>query len=252
MLEARTVERGWGRSGEAPFGDTSPDLGRAHGAGGERVRAVAADPTSASRRPGVARALEVLRDEGIRSLAFEVLGETVYRRLALLERALDEPPPVHDLRSRIDLGLVGDASEYVGFRTDAAPRDVAARLDGGALCFVARAGGRIVGATWASVGGGRIPYLGCDLALADDEVYLSDTWVAAGFISWSRTTRRAGRASTCAFPIGFGTSSAGTGSLPIPLGVILGGLPYVEDRLLAVASAYQAVTEGHGSDCLWV
>jgi Asp-tRNA(Asn)/Glu-tRNA(Gln) amidotransferase A subunit family amidase len=48
-----------------------------------------------------------------------------------------------------------------------------------------------------------------------------------------------------AFPIGFGTSSAGTGSLPIPLGTILGGLPFSEDRLLSVVAAYQSVTDFH-------
>ena len=41
-----------------------------------------------------------------------------------------------------------------------------------------------------------------------------------------------------AFPIGF--SPAG-----VPIGTILGGLPYAEDRLLSVAAAYQAVTDWH-------
>jgi Asp-tRNA(Asn)/Glu-tRNA(Gln) amidotransferase A subunit family amidase len=41
-----------------------------------------------------------------------------------------------------------------------------------------------------------------------------------------------------AFPIGF-TSSG------VPIGTILGGLPYAEDRLLAVVAAYQAVTDWH-------
>ncbi|MEV5613109.1 amidase [Streptomyces sp. NPDC052225] len=41
-----------------------------------------------------------------------------------------------------------------------------------------------------------------------------------------------------AFPVGF--SAAG-----IPTGVILGGQPYEEDRLLEVAAAYQAVTDWH-------
>jgi Asp-tRNA(Asn)/Glu-tRNA(Gln) amidotransferase A subunit family amidase len=48
-----------------------------------------------------------------------------------------------------------------------------------------------------------------------------------------------------AFPIGFGTSSAQTGMLTIPLGAILGGMPYSEDRLLSLAAAYQAVTDFH-------
>ncbi|WP_244365715.1 hypothetical protein [Micromonospora echinofusca] len=41
-----------------------------------------------------------------------------------------------------------------------------------------------------------------------------------------------------AFPIGFTETG-------VPIGTILGGLPYGEDRLLSVAAAYQAVTDWH-------
>jgi hypothetical protein len=41
-----------------------------------------------------------------------------------------------------------------------------------------------------------------------------------------------------AFPIGFSPTG-------VPIGTILGGLPYAEDRLLSVAAAYQAVTDWH-------
>lgn len=41
-----------------------------------------------------------------------------------------------------------------------------------------------------------------------------------------------------AFPIGFTTAG-------LPIGTILGGLPYAEDRLLSVVAAYQAVTDWH-------
>lgn len=40
------------------------------------------------------------------------------------------------------------------------------------------------------------------------------------------------------FPIGFDNSG-------VPIGTILGGLPYAEDRLLSVVAAYQAVTDWH-------
>ncbi|RJK96392.1 amidase [Vallicoccus soli] len=46
-----------------------------------------------------------------------------------------------------------------------------------------------------------------------------------------------------AFPIGF---TAAAGSTPaLPVGTILGGQPYAEDRLLEVVAAYQAVTDWH-------
>ncbi|MDG4832004.1 amidase [Solwaraspora sp. WMMD1047] len=41
-----------------------------------------------------------------------------------------------------------------------------------------------------------------------------------------------------AFPIGFDPAG-------VPIGTILGGLPYAEDRLLSVVAAYQAVTDWH-------
>jgi len=46
-----------------------------------------------------------------------------------------------------------------------------------------------------------------------------------------------------ALPIGFGTDTQ-TG-LTVPLGAIIGGLPYAEDRLLALAAAFQSVTDFH-------
>jgi len=44
-----------------------------------------------------------------------------------------------------------------------------------------------------------------------------------------------------AFPIGFEDSQG----VDLPLGAVLGGLPYGEDRLLALAAAYQRVTDWH-------
>ena len=45
-----------------------------------------------------------------------------------------------------------------------------------------------------------------------------------------------------AFPIGFEEDSVG---MPRPIGAMLGGTPYGEDRLLALAAAYQRATEWH-------
>ena len=46
-----------------------------------------------------------------------------------------------------------------------------------------------------------------------------------------------------AFPIGFQPNAAS--GREVPIGAIIGGLPYAEDRLLALAGAYQAATEWH-------
>ncbi len=46
-----------------------------------------------------------------------------------------------------------------------------------------------------------------------------------------------------AFPIGFQPNAAS--GRDVPIGAIVGGQPYAEDRLLALAGAYQAVTDWH-------
>ena len=45
-----------------------------------------------------------------------------------------------------------------------------------------------------------------------------------------------------AFPIGFESASSG---LAWPVGGMLGGQPYAEDRLLSLAAVYQGVTDWH-------
>lgn len=47
-----------------------------------------------------------------------------------------------------------------------------------------------------------------------------------------------------ALPIGFQPSNQ-AGGLPVPIGAIFGALPYGEERLLALAATFQAVTDFH-------
>jgi aspartyl-tRNA(Asn)/glutamyl-tRNA(Gln) amidotransferase subunit A len=46
-----------------------------------------------------------------------------------------------------------------------------------------------------------------------------------------------------AFPIGFQPHAAS--GRDVPIGAIIGGQPYAEDRLLALVGAYQAATDWH-------
>ena len=46
-----------------------------------------------------------------------------------------------------------------------------------------------------------------------------------------------------AFPIGFQPNAAS--GREVPIGAIIGGRPFEEDRLLALAGAYQRVTDWH-------
>lgn len=142
-------------------------------------------PDVARSRPGsgersLRRALEVLRQEGPRSLWFKFLGETVYRRMDLIERELDaQAGPPADTRG-LEFGLLAatDVDEFLAFR-DYAGRDlVLERLTRGERCFLLRDRGRIVHCCWTATGRSHIDYLGCDIRLANGAVYVYEAYTA--------------------------------------------------------------------------
>jgi len=134
-------------------------------------------------RGALERASEVLRQEGVRSLWFKLLGETVYRRLLLLERPLQEPIPTVTARVPVEISLLqkSEIAEYREFRAETHVSEVQARLDAGHWCFVARHQGRIVSARWATTDGVWIDYLSCELRLAVGEVYPYDLFTRPDF-----------------------------------------------------------------------
>src|SRR2546423_935629 len=97
-------------------------------------------------RMALERAREVLRQEGVRSLWFKLLGETVYRRLLLLERPLQEPIPEVKARISVEVSLLQkiQIAEYLEFRAEAKESEVRSQLETGDWCFVARHQGQIV------------------------------------------------------------------------------------------------------------
>src|SRR6059036_2712211 len=79
------------------------------------------------------RAKEVLHEEGLRSLWFKILGETVYRRVVLLECPLDEPiaEVTSSLPVVIDLLRDTELDEYIALRPEADPSKIQRRLAAG-------------------------------------------------------------------------------------------------------------------------
>lgn len=125
------------------------------------------------------RTRRAFRSGGTRAVWFGALGATVYRRLLVLDRTLDGRALASpDAGVRVDLLGAGDAGAYRELRPDQSHLDFSSRIASGELCFAAFAGARVVGATWARRGGGRCDYLDRELELPDDDVYLSDTYVA--------------------------------------------------------------------------
>lgn len=129
------------------------------------------------------RALEVLRQEGIKSLWFKILGETVYRRMVLMERTLDEPITEVSPRLPVTISLLRDTdlSEYTRFRPEIDPDEIRRRLASGQMCFAAWHEGRIVHAAWVATGHAWIGYLAREITLAPDEVYAYESFTSPDF-----------------------------------------------------------------------
>jgi len=129
------------------------------------------------------RIIQVIRDDGIKSLWFKILGEIGYRRLILVTLHLDEPTEKVKMRLPVEFSMLHetDLDEYLRFRPDQTEPEISRRLTAGHLCFVGRYEGSIVYACWTAGQVARIDYLSLDLGLAPDEIYTYDTFTLPGF-----------------------------------------------------------------------
>jgi RimJ/RimL family protein N-acetyltransferase len=136
-----------------------------------------------SARGAAGRALGVLRHEGLRALWFKMLGETVYRRLVVVERPLALPVPDVAAQVLVEVALLrpSEIAEYRAFRPEASEAEIASRLRAGQICFVARSRGRIVSTRWVAVDRVRVDYLSMDLPLAPDEACSYDMMTSPDF-----------------------------------------------------------------------
>ena len=129
----------------------------------------------------LARAFEVLRTEGPRSLVLRALGETVYRRLLIFELelgALPAPPPA---APNLSFGWLDESrlAEYERLRPGHA-HEADARLRGGHRCFGTWLEGELVAARWIATGSPRVEYLDLTLPLEDGAVYHYDSFTSPG------------------------------------------------------------------------
>ncbi len=124
------------------------------------------------------RSAEVFREEGVKSLWFRILGETIYRRLALFICRRDCMSP--DLPGNADLTLTtiadSDWDDYERFRGGGI--DCRRLLRSGKRCWVLRSATGIVSSCWAATDFAEIPYLGLRIRLGPGQVYLFDTYTA--------------------------------------------------------------------------
>ena len=127
------------------------------------------------------RAVAVARVEGLRSMWTRTLGETVYRRLILLERPLDTEPVIRDAQVELDFGFANDVEELARIRSWPGAAEIRRRLDGGERCYGARRDGRLVASRWVATWSVRIPYLDRTLDLADGDVFVYEAYTAPDY-----------------------------------------------------------------------
>jgi SAM-dependent methyltransferase/RimJ/RimL family protein N-acetyltransferase len=127
--------------------------------------------------------MEVIREGGLTSLWFKVLGETFYRRAVLMELHLDQPVLPVSPRVPVAISLLGwdQVDEYCSFRPEADPAQVYQRMDAGRRCFVARHEERIVHACWTADKEARVDYLDREIQLAPGEAYIYESFTSPDF-----------------------------------------------------------------------
>ena len=132
-----------------------------------------------ARESKLARAITIAREEGPRVLFAKVVAEIgCHRRLLRLERDLSEPIVDHQPRVPVVIDLLrpDELDPYLALRTDATASDLAARLAAGAICFVARQGGRAVAVCWTSTRDTRNVFFDCPVRVRPGEAYFFDAF----------------------------------------------------------------------------
>lgn len=120
----------------------------------------------------------MLRTEGFRSLWFRVLGETVYRRMIVMQGHYDLNIPDVDPGIAVEFGLLEphQIDEYLELRPDADPEEIRLRFERRHVCFVARHEGRLIQACWVAVERIWIDYLQCWIYLDPAAFYPYDLY----------------------------------------------------------------------------
>lgn len=107
-----------------------------------------------------------------------VLGETVYRRMIVMERPFD--PPIDPVSPRVPVEFgpleLADVDEYLAFRPDADREETVHRLERRHVCYVARHDGRIATACWIATERVWVDYLGAWIRLKCGVGYLYELY----------------------------------------------------------------------------
>ncbi len=126
-----------------------------------------------SLRAKIQRLAEIIRGEGLRTLWFRFLGETVYRRVYLYERPFAKAP--HSGSGiPVDIRLLtsDEIQDYLAVLPGQNATTVISRLAQGHRCLVARHEGSIVSYVWAGTRSAIVNYLKGEILLAPRDLYI--------------------------------------------------------------------------------
>ena len=108
------------------------------------------------------------------------MSRTVYRRLILVERLLDEPDPALEAETTLTVALLhpDQIADYCNFRADAKPDEVRNRLESGLKCFAASLNNQLIAVVWAATQSAKIDYLDLEIPLQPGEAYIFDSYTS--------------------------------------------------------------------------
>ena len=113
---------------------------------------------------------------------FKLLGETVYRRLVVIERVLEGDDRDDDEATGcISLLSAADLPRYAAFQPEADVEELRGRLNRGESCFVMEIGEEIAHACWIAKKSTRIDYLECDVELPPDACFAYEAYTHPDF-----------------------------------------------------------------------
>jgi hypothetical protein len=104
-----------------------------------------------------------------------LLGETIYRRMLVLEGTVDQPPTRFEPQEGVEFGPLqpDEIEQYLRHRPDQPRSEIETRLAAGQVCFAARDMGGLVQTCWFAPDA-WIEYLDWELPLAPEEAYVYD------------------------------------------------------------------------------
>ncbi|MGH9671772.1 MAG: GNAT family N-acetyltransferase [Bryobacteraceae bacterium] len=127
--------------------------------------------------------IRIARQDGLKVLWFQVLGETVYRRMAIYRRNLDGRGDglMASIPVRVTMLTANDLDEYESLRPDAGAAEALRRMGEGQFCWVAWSDTQIIGEIWANPRSGWIDYLQNELPLNPGQVYIYQNFTRSDF-----------------------------------------------------------------------